>query len=98
MPTATESRNAVFITDQGSRWVSRSRALRTRPELGRWTGGGVGATSWRCAAGGGAGWLGWRTGGTRPSRGGVVGLAVVGLAVVGLAVVGLAVVGLACTD
>src|SRR5690349_10319236 len=29
MPRAMESRNAVFITDHGSMWLSRRRALRT---------------------------------------------------------------------
>ena len=50
MPSAIENRNDVFITDQGSTWVSRRWALRTRrvrPAVGRRLGGAVAVG--RCA-------------------------------------------------
>src|SRR4051812_45605707 len=49
MPIATDSRNATFMTDQGSTWVNRSRARRGRrvtvATLAGWRGGSVRAAA-----------------------------------------------------
>src|SRR3954451_15531616 len=66
MPTATDNKNATFMTDQGSMWVIRSRARRGRRGAGATLAAGDRGASVRAAAIAAANWAALGEGGGVP--------------------------------